>query len=221
MQVSVSRYGWTSIPRAVPLKDSLEDSVEQVIEQAGSLTQERMLAKACQAQDPMAMKDLVERFQADVYRVCCRLLGDPHEAEDLAQESFIRVFRSLHTWDQERPLKPWILSIAINRCRTALARRARRPHLSPILDTNPCREKPVERTSDLQQEIDAAVDSLRVEYKEVFILFHQEELPYETIGSMMRKPVGTIKTWLHRARQSVVQILEERGVVYTGREGLQ
>ncbi|MFT3882205.1 MAG: RNA polymerase sigma factor [Gemmatales bacterium] len=188
----------------------------QPTEEARHLRNERMLVEACRANDPMALKDMVERFQLDVYRVCCRLMSDPHEAEDLAQESFIRVFRSLHTWDQERPLKPWILSIAINRCRTALAKRARRPSLSPLLDCNPGREVTAERSSDIQQEIDAAVDELRTEYREVFILFHTEEIPYETIGSMMRKPVGTIKTWLHRARLAVVQRLSERGVVYTG-----
>ena len=57
---------------------------------------------------------------------------------------------------------------------------------------------------------------LRAEYREVFILFHTEEIPYETIGSMMHKPVGTIKTWLHRARLAVVERLRERGVVYSG-----
>lgn len=212
MQVSLSRHERKSCSQVAKQRDS----VELPMEDARHLRNERMLVEACQSNDPMALKDMVERFQQDVYRVCCRLMCDPHEAEDLAQESFIRVFRSLHTWDQERPLKPWILSIAINRCRTALAKRARRPILSPLLDSNPGREVTAERSTDLQQEIDAAVDELRTEYREVFILFHTEEIPYETIGNMMRKPVGTIKTWLHRARLAVVQRLRERGVVYTG-----
>lgn len=190
--------------------------MEQPVEGLSALEGEQHLVAACQGNDPMAMRDLVERFQADVFRVCCRLMSDPHEAEDLAQEVFIRVFRSLHTWDQERPLKPWVLSIAFNRCRTALSKRAKRPHLSPILDTNASREAPSERTSQIQEEIHAAVEELRHEYREVFILFHHEEMPYETIGSMMRKPVGTIKTWLHRARAAVVKRLQERGVVYHG-----
>jgi RNA polymerase sigma-70 factor (ECF subfamily) len=105
------------------------------------------------------------------------------------------------------------LSIAINRCRTALAKRARRPSLSPLLDINPSRDATPERTSDLQQEIIAAVQELREEYREVFLLFHSEEMPYETIGDIMQKPVGTIKTWLHRARLAVVQRLRQRGVV--------
>ncbi|HMP17182.1 MAG TPA: RNA polymerase sigma factor [Gemmatales bacterium] len=197
----------------------LEDSVGQP-EENRLLHNEQVLVQACRAGDPMAMKDMVSRFQNDVYRVCCRLMADPHEAEDVAQEVFLRVFRSLHTWDQERPLKPWILSIAFNRCRTALTKRLRRPHLSSLLDSNASREAPSERTSDIQQEIHAAVEELRQEYREVFLLFHAEEVPYEEIGSMMRKPVGTIKTWLHRARQAVVKRLQERGVVYIRSEPL-
>lgn len=210
MLVSTSRYERQSTPVL------WEYPVEQPVEGLSPLRNEQLLVKACQANDPMALRNLVERFQDDVYRVCCRLMADPHEAEDLAQEVFVRVIRSLHTWDQERPLKPWILSIAFNRCRTALSKRAKRPHLSPLLDTNASREAPSERTSNLQEEIHAAVEELRHEYREVFILFHHEEMPYETIGSMMRKPVGTIKTWLHRARQAVVKRLQERGVVYHG-----
>jgi RNA polymerase sigma factor (sigma-70 family) len=182
-------------------------------EDANLLRAERGLVQRCRRGDAASMRTLVERFQQDVFRVCYRLLGDKHEAEDLAQECFLRVFRSLKTWDQKRPLRPWVVSIAINRCRTALAKRARRPALSPILDINPSREMPAERTSDIRQEIDAAVDGLRREYREVFVLFHTEEMPYETIGSILRKPVGTIKTWLHRARQAVVNRLRERGVV--------
>lgn len=214
MLVSMPGHERKSYPRPVLHSPAVDDLALE----ASPLRSERMLVQACQASDPMAMRDMVERFQTDVYRVCCRLMSDPHEAEDLAQEAFIRVFRSLHTWDQERPLKPWILSIAINRCRTALAKRARRPSLSPLLDCNPGKEVTAERSSDLQQEIDAVVDELRLEYREVFILFHTEEMPYETIGSMMQKPVGTIKTWLHRARQAVVQRLQERGVVFSGSE---
>src|SRR5262245_7468154 len=83
------------------------------------------LVRACLVEDAAAMRELVERFQADVYGLCIRLVGDRHEAEDVAQEVFLRVFRSLHRWDASRALKPWIVGIAINRCRTFLAKRAR------------------------------------------------------------------------------------------------
>lgn len=181
-------------------------------EDAQLLSADRWLVQACQRGDAAAMRTLVERFQRDVYRICCRLLGDQHEAEDIAQEAFLRVFRSLHTWDALRPLRPWILSIAINRCRTSLAKRAKRPALTGLLDINPSKDAQPERTRELRQEIDLVVEELRVEYREVFLLFHAEELPYEMIGHILKKPVGTIKTWLHRARLTLVHRLQQRGV---------
>ena len=74
---------------------------------------------------------LVERFQGIVFGLSVRLLTHRHDAEDVTQEVFIRVFRSLRRWDRTRPLQPWILGIAVNRCRTWMARRARRPEPSP------------------------------------------------------------------------------------------
>src|SRR5262249_15779196 len=59
--------------------------------------------------------------------LCVRLLRHRHDAEDVTQEVFLRVFRSLRGWDATRPLKPWIISIAVNRCRTRLTQRSRRP----------------------------------------------------------------------------------------------
>jgi RNA polymerase sigma-70 factor (ECF subfamily) len=104
------------------------------------------------------------------------------------------------------------LSIAVNRCRTFLAKRAKRPALTGLLDINPNKEPTPERTHELRQEIDHVVEELRDEYREVFLLFHAEELPYEMIGHILKKPVGTIKTWLHRARLAIVQRLQERGL---------
>ena len=60
------------------------------------------------------------------YGLCVRLLNHRHDAEDVTQEVFLRVFRSLNRWDAVRPLKPWVMGIAVNRCRTWLSQRSRR-----------------------------------------------------------------------------------------------
>src|SRR5579883_3393602 len=73
------------------------------------------------------MRELVDRFQPDVYGLCTRLLRHTHDAEDVAQEVFLRVFRSLSRWDATRPLRPWVIGITVNRCRTWISRRPRRP----------------------------------------------------------------------------------------------
>ena len=85
------------------------------------------LVRRCLHDDPVAMRMLVERFQSEVFGVCLRILRHSHDAEDVVQEVFVRVFRSLRRWDSARQLRPWILGIAINRCRTALAKRVKRP----------------------------------------------------------------------------------------------
>src|SRR5436305_14798936 len=87
----------------------------------------RPLVRRCLRGDQRAMLDLVERFQGQVFGLCYRMLGQRQDAEDAAQETFVRVLKNLHRWDQERDFQPWLLTIAGNRCRTALAARKRRP----------------------------------------------------------------------------------------------
>jgi RNA polymerase sigma-70 factor (ECF subfamily) len=155
---------------------------------------------------------LVERFQSDVFALCHRLLAHAHDAEDVTQEVFLRVFRSLARWDSARPLRPWVLGIAVNRCRTWIGRRATRPELADYLHEAPD-HRPADDSTELRTEIRAAVDALRDEYREVFILFHEQGQSYEEIADAFERPVGTIKTWLHRARLELLERLRTRGLV--------
>jgi RNA polymerase sigma-70 factor (ECF subfamily) len=176
------------------------------------LSEEATLVRRCLRKDAEAIAALVGRFQAEVYGLCVRLLSHRHDAEDVSQEVFLRVFRSLKRWDPTRPLKPWVMGIAVNRCRTWLAQRARRPELADYLqDTVP--DRVTDDSAELLREIHAAVAQLRGEYREVFVLFHEHGQPYEEIAEALERPVGTIKTWLHRARLEVLDRLQRRGMV--------
>jgi RNA polymerase sigma-70 factor (ECF subfamily) len=140
------------------------------------------------------------------------LLHHRHDAEDVTQEVFLRIFRSLEGWDSSRPLKPWIMGIAVNRCRTWLVQRTRRPELVDYLqDTVVARA--ADDSTELLTEIHAALAELRIEYRTVFVLFHEQGQPYEDIAQAMDRPVGTIKTWLHRARLEILDRLRQRGMV--------
>jgi RNA polymerase sigma-70 factor (ECF subfamily) len=170
------------------------------------------LVRRCLRNEPAAIQALVERYQAEVYGLCVRLLGHRHDAEDVTQEVFLRVFRSLHRWDSSRPLRPWIIGIAVNRCRTHLAQRARRPEIVDYLqDVVP--GPTADDSTELVAEIRAGLAALRPEYQTVFVLFHEQGRPYEEIAAALERPVGTIKTWLHRARLELLERLRQRGMV--------
>ncbi len=170
------------------------------------------LVKRCLRGDTEAIRQLVSRFQSDVYGLCVRLLHNRHDAEDVTQEVFLRIFRSLSGWDSSRLLKPWIMGIAVNRCRTWLAQRSRRPELVDYLQDTVAGQ-PADDSTELLTEIHAALADLRLEYRTVFVMFHEQGQPYEEIAQAMDRPVGTIKTWLHRARLEILERLRRRGMV--------
>lgn len=160
------------------------------------------------------MRMLVERYQGVVLGLCRRMLACQHDAEDVAQETFVRAIRSLANWDSSRPLRPWLLAIAANRCRTALAkRRAAACDTQTLADQLPARHDGRAELGNLTEEVGLALAELRTELRQAFELFHYDELAYAEIADALEVPVGTVKTWIHRARQEVAARLVRRGVV--------
>jgi len=170
------------------------------------------LVDNCLKQDPPSMRVLVERFQPTVLGLCCRMLHHSHDAEDVTQEVFVRVFRSLASWDASRPLRPWIVSIAVNRCRTWLSRRGTRPEPVDFLHETLGREDSPD-SGELLHEIRTALEAMREDYRLVFVMFHEQGLSLEEVAAAMQRPSGTIKTWLHRTRAELLDCLRKRGMV--------
>ena len=172
------------------------------------------LVEAIRSGDPQATGLLVERFQGIVFGLCYRMLNHRQDAEDVTQETFVRALRAIFRFDSARPLRPWLLEIAANRCRTALASRSRRPRLAPVsaaedvADPRPGLNDP----DDLAGELEQAVEQLRPEYRLVFLLYHEQNLSYDEIAQSVERPVGTVKTWLHRARAELAEHLARKGV---------
>lgn len=176
------------------------------------MVDEAALVKRCLQGDAEAIRALVDRFQTEVFGLCVRLLNHRHDAEDVTQEVFLRVFRSLRRWDKTRPLKPWIMGITVNRCRTWVSQRQNRPESIEYLG-DLANDPATDDAAELAREIRFAVAKLRSEYRTVFILYHEQGLAYEEIAQVVKHPVGTVKTWLHRARLEVLERLQHRGMV--------
>ena len=172
------------------------------------------LVQALRSGDSQAPRLLIERYQGVVFGLCYRMLHHQQDAEDVVQETFIRALRAMAGFDSARPICPWLLEIAANRCRTALARRARKPMLALA---DPGEDLPDPRggmadPDDLAGELERALDGLRPEYRLVFVLFHSQHLSYDEIALVVTRPVGTVKTWLHRARAQLAEELNRRGI---------
>lgn len=173
----------------------------------------RELISRCLAGEEPAMVDLVNRYRGQVFGLCYRMLGDRQDAEDITQEAFLRVFRNLESWDNQRDFKPWLLAIAANRCRTLLSTRRRRPVATDLIDEVVDRRDPnALAAGGLREEVELALATLREEYRQAFLLFHENELSYAEISDVLQCPIGTVKTWIHRARRELAKSLRVRGI---------
>ncbi len=171
-----------------------------------------VLVNECLEGDQYALGKLVSRFRGQVYGLCYRMLGQKEDAEDATQETMLRVVRNLHRWDHDRAFEPWLLTIAGNRCRTRLAKRIRRPNNLSLEHPVPDIRAVDEDAQLLSEEIRFALKDIRTEYRRAFQLFHEKEMPYAEIAETMSIPIGTVKTWVHRARRQIVSRLRKRGL---------
>ena len=171
------------------------------------------LADRMRGPDEYAFAMLVERYHALVFRVCMRILKHQQDAEDATQETFSRMAKYLDQWDRNRPIEPWLTTIAGNRSRTFLARR--RPHqaLSPAIEPAVNDRIEMDSVNQLQEELALAMTQLPERQRVAFELFHEQHLSYAEISDRMGCPLGTAKTWVHRARGQLIDQLRRREVI--------
>jgi len=167
----------------------------------------------CQRGDSAAIEQLVQTYQADLYRLTLSILADPDEASDAVQETFLAALRALATFRGEAAFKTWLFSIAINLCRTRLARRRTRGRLQNILQilqpSAPALEEKViqtEKESGLRQ----LVNNLDEKHRLPIILRYYHNLPIGEIAALLRLPIGTVHSRLNTARERLRATLEEK-----------
>lgn len=161
--------------------------------------------------DPAAWDLLVRRYQEPAFRLAYLILGDAVEAEEVAQDTFVRAYLNLESFDAQRPLRPWILQIARN-----LARNRRRSlgrywaHVSRWLQQQPEPVvEPLHRQRSEAQLLWQAVRRLKPAWQEVIYLRHFLELSEAETAVALDVAPGTVKSRLHRAQHALRQIVEQ------------
>jgi RNA polymerase sigma-70 factor (ECF subfamily) len=188
------------------------------------------LVEQALAGDADAFGDLVGRYERPVFNLAYRMLGDPREAEDAAQEAFIRAYTNLFRYDVNRSFKTWILSITSNHCIDRLRKR----RLTYLSIDEPLPPHPA-LTSDMQapeaaalerersQKIQDMLNELNEEYRLVVVLRYWYDMSYQEIADMLETTESAIKSRLFRARQALAkQInLDDEPELLSSTEGLE
>jgi RNA polymerase sigma-70 factor, ECF subfamily len=167
------------------------------------------LARRARRGDAGAFDELVRRFQRPVFRFCWRLVRSA-DAEDVAQDTFVRAFVHFERFDAERPVLPWLIAIARRLCLDLLRRRAMAARIPAMpIDTVTMPGPEVEASMREQlQHLDRALADLDEGPREAIILFHVEQMSYRDIAAALEVPMGTVMTWLHRGRAQLKRALE-------------
>ena len=189
---------------------------------------EAALARAAARGDRRAFGQLVDLHKRTVHGLCFRLLRDAEEARDAAQESFVRAYAAVGTYDPAQPFAPWVLRIARNHCLDLLRRRtpaAQKLELDAepeegaaareLADPDAVRGDDALERRQLAGVLERAVAELPPNYREVVHLFHVEHMSYKEIAATLDVPIGTVMTWLHRARGKLRIALEQAGMEAT------
>jgi RNA polymerase sigma-70 factor (ECF subfamily) len=194
------------------------------------------LIRRLKRREEAAFNELVLRYEDRVFRLVMRMLGDPEEAEDLAQEVFITVFQSIDGFRGDAKLSTWLYRVASNQCKNRikyLKRRARdakqpfdelahrREVHSSTLGTSAQLPQPDAMAEGRQTEslIQAALASLAQEHRELIVLRDIESLTYDEIQEITGLAQGTVKSRLHRARLALQQEVERLSTPAPGEGG--
>lgn len=171
--------------------------------------------------NPAAFETIVRKYTPLMFSLAYRLLSNGEEAEDAVQEILEKSFSNLPRFQISKRFFPWIYTIAVNHLRSMERRRKRRNRLrfvstepERILESvaseqgNPVKQSELREGERLAQQ---ALETLRTEYREVFVLRQVQELSVQEVSEVLRIPEGTVKTYLHRARKAMIDFLAESG----------
>lgn len=200
-------------PRAEPrgsAPDAALDIVRPTARPAGTTgPEDAALVAACRRGEQRAMEALYHQYKRRVFGLCHRIAG-PGDAEEVAQEVFVRVFRGLPSFRGDSALGTWIYRLAVNAALSHVAKRARRGESvgaeGDDLERMPAPEVP-RRDPRLSERVEAALARLPAGYRAILVLHDIEGLSHEECAAILDCRVGTSKSQLHKARAKMRELL--------------
>lgn len=186
------------------------------------MTERELIAQA-RAGDPNAFERLVRDNQDRVYSLCLRMAGDRHEAEDLAQEVFLKAWQGLASFQGESKFSTWLFRLTANLCIDAQRKRERRRSVEPAVsldDPDSSWREPSDPRQDPQRQLertersralDRALTRLSDDQRQIVVLRELAGLSYQEISQRLGLDLGTVKSRLARGRLALRKILLEDG----------
>lgn len=184
--------------------------------------EEKALIKEAQRGNILAFERLVKRYDRQVMQMAYNMLNNVHDAEDVYQEIFVRVFKNLHRFQFRSAFSTWLYRVVVNTCINHQKMRRKRQHYSLNNTHEESRESwhatlkgeeisPEDSVlnQELSQEITAAVEQLSEKQKAVFILRHYHGRKLKDIAGILNCTEGTVKNYLFRATQKMQKLLQE------------
>ena len=181
------------------------------------------LVARLQKGDDAAFEEFVSQYEKSIYHLALRQLGNTHDAQDAAQEVFLRVYRGIRHFREDARLSTWVYQITLNVCVDMTRKKARHPEAALVQtdgdggetelempDESYAPETLYERT-ELREEIAGALEKLSPEHRKVVVLRDITGLSYEEIAGVLQLSEGTVKSRLFRARDKLAAILRDGG----------
>ena len=205
-------------------KETNIEKVVQVPESESSFTDGELIRSFLEGSEE-AFNRLVLAHQKRAYNIAYRFLGNREDADEVAQEAFVRVYRNLHKFRGHSSFRTWLYMIVLNLARNRYRKMKRRKEDMKVSLDNPLLQDEGEisrdvadetysperamRSKEIQQQVQAALEKIAPDYRQVVVLRHIEGLSYTEMSEILGCAEGTIKSRLHRARQELREYLRE------------
>ena len=170
------------------------------------------LIRAVQNGDMVAFNELVDRYKGRLMNVIGRMLSSAEEAEDIVQETFVRVYQHRQSFNFEHCFSTWIYTIGLNLARTELRKRKKFKYYEISEMQGNEKEFAVEMKlpTRLPEVLDTAIKQLPEKYRTAFMLRDVQEMPYDEVAKVLNVPLGTVKSRVNRARMMLRDKLQPR-----------